>query len=126
MEWAAFPEVCLLTGAALDLAGRLLAGLEVDAEAMARNLAASRGYTASERVLAALAPAIGKHRAQALLQEAMGPGAAGQSLEETLLASPELLARLDAGRVRSLLAEADTGSAGAMVDEVVGRLRGPS
>jgi hypothetical protein len=58
----------------------------------------------------------------------MGPGGAGgQSLEETLLASPELLARLDAGRVRSLLAEADTGSAGAMVDEVVGRLRaGPS
>jgi adenylosuccinate lyase len=128
MEWAAFPEVCLLTGAALALAGRLLAGLEVDAEAMARNLAASRGYTASERVLAVLAPAIGKHRAQALLQEAMGPGGAGgQSLEETLLASPELLARLDAGRVRSLLAEADTGSAGAMVDEVVGRLRaGPS
>ena len=127
-EWAAFPEVCLLTGAALALAGRLLDGLEVDAEAMARNLAASRGYTASERVLAALAPAIGKHRAQALLQEAMGPGAAsGQSLEETLLASPELLARLDAGRVRSLLAGADTGSAGAMVDEVVGRLRaGPS
>ena len=127
-EWAAFPEVCLLTGAALALAGRLLAGLEVDAEAMARNLATSRGYTASERVLAALAPAIGKHRAQALLQEAMGPGAArGQSLEETLLASPELLARLDAGRVRALLAGADTGSAGAMVDEVVGRLRaGPS
>ena len=127
-EWAAFPEVCLLTGAALALAGRLLDGLEVDAEAMARNLAASRGYTASERVLAALAPAIGKHRAQALLQEALGPGAArGQSLEETLLASPELLAQLDAGRVRSLLEGADTGSAGAMVDEVVGRLRaGPS
>jgi adenylosuccinate lyase len=127
-EWAAFPEVCLLTGAALALADRLLAGLEVDAEAMARNLAASRGYTASERVLAALAPAVGKHRAQALLQEALGAGAArGQSLEETLLAGPELQARLDAGGVRALLTEADTGSAGAMVDEVVGRLRaGPS
>jgi adenylosuccinate lyase len=126
-EWAAFPEVCLLTGAALALAGRLLAGLQVDAEAMARNLAASRGYVASEQVLAALAPALGKHRAQALLQEVLAEGRArGQSLEETLLARPDLRAHLDAGLIRSLVGGAGTGSAGAMVDEVVGRLRAGS
>jgi adenylosuccinate lyase len=124
-EWAAFPEVCLLTGAALQLADRLLAGLEVDAEAMARNLAASRGYLASERVLAALAPTLGKHRAQALLQETLRAGSAlGRPLEETLLASADLQPHLDRGRLRSLLAAPDTGSAGAMVDLVVGRLRG--
>jgi adenylosuccinate lyase len=124
-EWAAFPEVCLLTGAALELADRLLAGLEVDAEAMARNLAASRGYLASERVLAALAPTLGKHRAQALLQQTLRAGSAlGRPLEETLLASADLQPHLDRGRLRSLLATPDTGSAGAMVDLVVGRLRG--
>lgn len=126
-EWAAFPEVCLLTGTALALAGRLLAGLEVDAAAMARNLEASRGHVASERVLAALAPALGKHRAQALLQEALRRGRArSQTLEEALLASPDLRPHLDAVKVRSLLAAAGTGSAGAMVDEVVGRLRAGS
>jgi adenylosuccinate lyase len=124
-EWAAFPEVCLLTGAAVELADRLLAGLEVDAEAMARNLAASRGYLASERVLAALAPTLGKHRAQALLQQTLRAGSAlGRPLEETLLASADLQPHLDRGRLRSLLATPDTGSAGAMVDLVVGRLRG--
>jgi adenylosuccinate lyase len=124
-EWAAFPEVCLLTGAALELADRLLAGLEVDAEAMARNLAASRGYLASERVLAALAPTLGKHRAQALLQETLRAGSAlGRPLEETLLASADLQPHLDQGRLRALLATPDIGSAGAMVDLVVGRLRG--
>jgi adenylosuccinate lyase len=124
-EWAAFPEVCLLTGAALQLADRLLAGLEVDAGAMARNLAASRGYLASERVLAALAPALGKHRAQALLQETLREGSAhGRPLEETLLASADLQPHLDRGRLRSLLAAPDTGAAGAMVDLVVGRIRG--
>jgi adenylosuccinate lyase len=126
-EWAAFPEVCLLTGTALALAGRLLAGLEVDAQAMARNLEASRGHLASERVLAALAPALGKHRAQALLQEALRRGKArSQTLEEALLASPDLRPHLDGDKVRSLLAAAGTGSAGAMVDEVVGRLRAGS
>jgi 3-carboxy-cis,cis-muconate cycloisomerase len=91
---------------------------------MARNLAASRGYVASERVLAALAPELGKHSAQALLQEALRAGAArGRTLEDTLRASPDLWAHLDAGAMRSLLAGPGTGSAGAMVDEVVGRLR---
>jgi adenylosuccinate lyase len=121
-EWAAFPEACLLTGAALALAERLLAGLQVDAGSMARNLAAGRGYAASEQVLAALAPALGKHRAQALLQEVLRRGRAqGLTLEEALLASPELRPHLDAERLRSLLAGSGTGAAGAMVDEVVGR-----
>jgi len=126
-EWAAFPEACLLTGAALALAERLLAGLEVDAEAMARNLTASRGYVASEQVLAALAPALGKHRAQALLHEVLRAGAArGQTLEDALLASPDLRPHLDAVRLRSLLGTPGTGSAGAMVDGVVRRLRSRS
>ena len=41
-EWVALPEVCLLTGVALEMALRLLSGLVVDAAAMRGNLDRSR------------------------------------------------------------------------------------
>ena len=121
-EWLAFPEVCLLTGASVALAREVLTGLEVDAGAMARNLEATRGYAASERVLAALAPRVGKHRAQSLLQEALQEGRQrGEGLHEVL----ERTAALRAGdtppwRVPD---EPDVGLGPAMVDEVVNRAR---
>jgi 3-carboxy-cis,cis-muconate cycloisomerase len=91
---------------------------------MARNLAAARGATASEHVLARLAPSLGKHRAQALLQAALHTAAAtGLPLEQAVLASPDLHGAIDADALRSWLAAPDTGAAAAMVDEVVGRLR---
>src|SRR5712692_2376316 len=84
-EWVVFPEACLLAGAALAFAKELLAGLEIKETAMARNLEASRGYIASEQVLAVIAPKVGKHRAQALLQEALQSGRErGVSFEEAL------------------------------------------
>jgi adenylosuccinate lyase len=107
-EWAAVPEACLLTGAALDLAKRMLVGLEVHPEAMRRNLGA---MAASEKLLATLAPSEGKHAAQDRLQHLL---AAGRSLEDIAAA-----AGLDAA---DLLAP-DAGAAGAMVDEVLRRAR---
>ncbi|HJV08195.1 MAG TPA: adenylosuccinate lyase family protein, partial [Acidimicrobiales bacterium] len=71
VEWVAFPEVCLFAGAALATTRDLLAGLEVDAGAMAANLGAS---AASEQVLAALTARLGKHEAQARMHEALRPG----------------------------------------------------
>jgi adenylosuccinate lyase len=107
-EWAAVPEACLLAGAALDLARRMLAGLEVHPEAMRGNLGA---MAASEKLLATLAPSKGKHATQDVLQRAL---AAGESLDE--VASAAGLNALD------LLAP-DAGAAGAMVDEVIRRAR---
>ena len=71
-EWVAFPEVCLLTGVALQTAIDLLAGLEVDAEAMAARVDAQ---SASEQVLAVLTARLGRHRAQEALHRALAPGA---------------------------------------------------
>jgi adenylosuccinate lyase len=54
-EWVALPEVCLLTGAALRTARTIISGLEVDADAMAANVAdlaaalAGRGRTRTEK-----------------------------------------------------------------------------
>ncbi len=117
-EWIALPEACLLTGAALALARRLLDGLEVDAERMLANLGAG-GYAASEAVLAELAPRLGKHRAQSLLQAALRAGQErGETLEEALHGH---LDAAEAGGGTALAAAA--GSAGAIVDAAVRRGR---
>ncbi len=121
-EWVAFPEACLLAGAALAFAKELLSGLEVKQTAMAKNLEASRGYFASEQVLALIAPKVGKHRAQALLQEALQSGRErGVLIEDALRDTEGLLSHLDPERLRQAVLVPDAGLAGAMVDEVVRR-----
>lgn len=121
-EWPAFDETCLLAGAALAAARDLLAGLRVHPDAMRRNIDRSAGYLSSGAVLATLAPALGKHRAQALLQEALAQGLDdGQALPEVVESLP-----VDADVKAKLLhaaAAPDTGAAGAMVDDMVRRGR---
>lgn len=120
-EWVAFPEVCLLTGTALALVRPLLEGLEVDEAAMRRNLASS-GYLGSERLLAALAPIIGKHRAQARLQEVLADArSSGGSPREAVLKAEDICDALGEEAITALLEGVDTGSSGAMVDEVLAR-----
>ena len=122
-EWMAFPEACLLTMTALDLAKPLLEGLEVDETRMAGNASAGGGFAASEALLAALAPRVGKHRAQDLLQRVLGEARQqGRSLEEAATGS-EVAGEILSGELRSLLERPRTGAAGAMVDEVVRRAR---
>jgi adenylosuccinate lyase len=120
-EWVAFPEVCLLTGTALALARPLLEGLEVDEAAMGRNLHASDGL-GSERLLAALAPVMGKHRAQARLREVLaGSRSSGESFLEAIRGAPALRDALGEEKFTELLGGIDTGSAGAMVYAVLAR-----
>lgn len=110
-EWIALPEVCLLTGAGLQLTIEILSGLEVDTTRMAANVAAQAGDINSERVLAALSSQIGKHRAQALMQEALhGDGSAPHS-------------EIAAGASIATEAVEIPPAAPAMVDEVVRRAR---
>ncbi len=118
-EWVALPEVCLLTGTAAALARDMVERLEFDEETMARNLGP---FASSEAVLAALAPRVGKHRAQELLQEALARGAGAASLEEALRGHPELAEQID-DEVLAALRGPATGSAGAQVDEVLVRIR---
>jgi len=123
-EWAAFPDACLYTGAALRLAGEVLEGLEVDEGRMEGNLARSQGYLASERLLAALAPRLGKHRAQELLQEALRQGRQrGLPLPQALREADALHPHLDEVTMEELIARVDVGAAAKMVDEVVERAR---
>ncbi|HYN99614.1 MAG TPA: lyase family protein, partial [Actinomycetota bacterium] len=118
-EWVAFPEVCLLTAAALGFARRILKGLQVDEAAMLRNLS---GWEASERALSLLAPVIGKHAAQSALQTALAEGRQkGLSAREALAGSPALAPHLDEQTLESLFAAPDSGSCVQMTDLVVAR-----
>jgi adenylosuccinate lyase len=123
-EWVALPEACLLTGAGLFLTLKVLKGLEVRAEAMRNNLEPQRGLLVSENVLALLAPKIGKHRAQAALQQALQEARdGGLTLEEALAASEPLRAHADLTGDEPAWGSPNAGASGLMVDFVVSRAR---
>jgi adenylosuccinate lyase len=119
-EWAAFPEVALVTSAALRLGRALVGGLEVDAAAMAANIEARRGYLASEAVLAALSPTMGKHRAQAMLQTAL---AEAQADDRSLVDAVAATGAIDADVAAKLADPPDLTTAERAVDDVVARAR---
>lgn len=120
-EWLVFPEACLLTGAALAAAGRLLDGLEVDAERMRANLDAWGGYVLSEPVMRALGDRIGKHSAHRLVYEATMVGQErGMGLRAALLADPVITEHLTPDEISRCLDPANAlGAAPAFVDRVV-------
>jgi adenylosuccinate lyase len=120
-EWAAFPEVCLLTGAACRLARGLIDGLVPDPGAMARNLAVGGGYVSSERVMHALAAHTGKQTAHGLVyQAAMAGREAGLSFREALERSAEVTGHLSPADLDRLLDPAGAlVSAGLYVDRAL-------
>lgn len=120
-EWVVFPEACLLTGAALDVARRLLDGLEVDADRMLANVAGSGGYVLSEPVMRALATRVGKHSAHRLVYEATMAGVErGLDLRAALLADARISARLSVDEIaRCLDPSAALGATPAFIDRVL-------
>ncbi|WNL39042.1 adenylosuccinate lyase family protein [Halomonas sp. PAMB 3232] len=69
-EWAPLTESALLVEGALEQAATLLEGLEVHAERMQRNLAATGGGIMAEPVAKLLAPALGTDKAKSVSAEA--------------------------------------------------------
>jgi adenylosuccinate lyase len=120
-EWVVFPEACLLAGAALDAANRLLTGLEVDAARMRANLDARAGYVLSEPVMRAVADRVGKHAAHQWVYEATMAGLnRGVDLRAALLADPRITEHLDADDIhRCLDPRAALGAAAPFVDRVI-------
>jgi adenylosuccinate lyase len=119
-EWIAFPEVCLLTGAALHAARHLVSGLVVDTEAMGRNLASHGDRLGSEQLLAGLSGTLGKHAAQQLMHDVLAPGTRDvHQVFDTLLAEGAVT---EADR-RAHEAGWAVGDAARMVDVVLARGR---
>lgn len=120
-EWLVLPEACLLTGAALAAAVRLLDGLEVDAERMRANVDAWGGYVLSEPVMRALGDRIGKHSAHRVVYEAIMVGQErGIGLRAALLADAAITEHLTPDEIARCLDPADAlGAAPAFVDRVL-------
>ena len=85
-EWPTLRELLRLALGATGTAARLVAGLQVDADAVARNLAATRGLIVAERLSLALGPVIGKERVSQIVSAA----GRGENLAALLRAQPEL------------------------------------
>lgn len=124
-EWVALPEICLLVGTALETAHRVLDGLEVDADRMGANVETQRRVLASERLLVEMTQRVGKHSAQAVLQDVLAAAQRGpEPFDLSLSRSVELRTHLGDDALRALLdAALDTGASGEMVDAVVAAAR---
>lgn len=120
-EWLVLPEACLLTGAALSMAGALVSGLEVDVDGMRANVDATRGYLMSEPVMRALAARLGKHTAHEVVYQAAVDGRRrGEGLREALLADRRVTDLVTVGEIdRCLDPEYALGPVRSFVDRVV-------
>jgi adenylosuccinate lyase len=119
-EWAAFPDICLLTGVSLTMGRSLTEGLVTDPDRMLRNLIEQRGYVLSERVMRELAGRIGKQSAhQAVYAAAMAGQERGQPFREALEATPEVAGRLSPAELDRLL---DLGEAMGLGPQLVDRV----
>lgn len=125
VEWAAIPTVCVLVGALLRLSLELVTHLEVDANAMQRNLEATKGAVFSEAVMLALAKKVGKQTAHSLVYEtAMAAFERGQPLKEALLQEPRVREHLSSQEIEALCDyHAQAGLCREMVDQVLSRTR---
>lgn len=95
VEWLAFPELCSLALTATSMALELVQGLEVRTDRMRANLDET---ASSELLLSEMSVRMGKHQAQATLQEAFRLSREqGSSLRQALegVATPEELVALD-------------------------------
>ena len=123
-EWPTLRELLRLALGATAHAASLVAGLHVDTDAVARNLAATGGLIVSERLSIVLGPVLGAARVAELVTEA----AAGGDLAALLGASPDVAALAAAAGATPEAFAADlldparyTGLAGRLVDEAAAR-----
>jgi len=69
IEWIVIPQICALSSACLKRTHYLLDGLEVDEEAMRRNLALTNGLIVSEAVMMGLGKTIGRQCAHDIVYD---------------------------------------------------------
>jgi 3-carboxy-cis,cis-muconate cycloisomerase len=124
IEWIALPETfCLLAGA-LAQARSIVEGLEVDAQAMRRNIDLTHGLVMSEAVMMGLGPYIGREYAHDLVYDLCREALARQRpLLDLLAAHPEISRHLDRAALAKLCDPANyLGQSGVMVDRVLARM----
>ena len=120
-EWHALPEAFVMSAGALAQARQLLDGLEVDTDAMRRNLGATGGLIVAEAAMMALAPALGRQRAHDVVYDCCRAAlSGGQPFLDLLSEHPEIGPVMDrAALAKVLRPENYLGSAPEMVDRLL-------
>jgi len=93
MEWAFVPESCIMTDGALHLMTRVLQGLRVNPERMARNLDALDGMMMSEAVMLVLALHVGRQTAHEIVYSCAMRAVEQDTPFRSLLAQHPVVAR---------------------------------
>ena len=125
IEWIVLPEAFCLMAGALKQARSVVEGLEVDPEAMRRNIELTGGLVMSEAVMMGLGPYIGREYAHDLVYDlCRGAVEQGRPLLDLLAENEEISKHLDRDALAKLLDPANyLGQSGVMVDRVLDRLR---
>jgi 3-carboxy-cis,cis-muconate cycloisomerase len=118
-EWELLRECLRLTGGATFTAVELASGLVVRADRMKENVGLTGGQIVSERIVAVLAPKLGKVAAKKLLTVVIGKsGETGRPLHQLLAEAPELDGAMTGAELADLCdPESYLGAAGPMVDK---------
>jgi 3-carboxy-cis,cis-muconate cycloisomerase len=121
VEWVALPEIFLAASGALYHARNLTDGLHLDENRMRANLDATGGLIASEAVMMALAPHLGRERAHGLVSAISRKSLEQQKPFIDLLGeNPEVSQHLDRASLEKLVDPANyLGLSREMVDRVL-------
>ena len=127
IEWIVLPEAFCLMAGALKQARSVVEGLEVDAEAMRRNIDLTGGLVMSEAVMMGLGPYLGREYAHDLVYDLCRDAVAQRRpLLDLLAENDEISKHLDRDALAKLLDPANyLGQSGVMVDRVLDRLAVP-
>jgi 3-carboxy-cis,cis-muconate cycloisomerase len=125
IEWIVLPEAFCLMAGALKQARSVVEGLEVDPEAMRRNIDLTGGLVMSEAVMMGLGPYLGREYAHDLVYDLCREAVTQRrSLLDLLTENGEISKHLDRDALAKLLDPANyLGQSGVMVDRVLDRLQ---
>lgn len=121
IEWAYLGEMCVMTDGALALLLRVLTGLKVYPQRMAKNLDLLDGLALSEAIMLALGKELGRQTAHEVVYEcAMRSFEQDIPFRQVLGAHPLVSAHLTQAQIEDLLDPTHyTGQAGQFVDRVL-------
>jgi 3-carboxy-cis,cis-muconate cycloisomerase len=127
-EWETLPEIFILASGALDNMTRVTAGLEIDAEAMRRNLKITQGLILAEAASMALAKYLGKEAAHELVEAACRSAVAEKKhLRDVLAVDARVAKHLSAADLDRLFDPANyTGLAAKLVERALAQHKGRS
>ena len=103
-EWDALPELAVITGGAVATTADIMAGLEVHADQMQRNLNCTQGLIQAEAVMLELGRSIGRLPAHELVEKASHRAASSQrALLDVLSEDPAVTEVISRERLAHLL-----------------------